>query len=196
MLCTRLQLKTVIFSLTELDIPLTGLIPFKIHPPPKTKWMWKYDICACVCVYVCVCVCTCTLSLPEAKSAAAKAENIVAVVFSAASLVRAWVSNVPLTLANIYSPSPLNVYLLPSRVLIWGSPHNHAVILEISIWNSIMHVKDNRYVCVCLWYHMMAYKSRSQQLSSHNALVVHVFFHHFAKETKQRPFYYRLNITS
>ena len=101
---------------------------YKCSPPSQRKHSRR-----CVCVFVCMHVwayiklCTCTLSLPGVKSAAAKAENTVAVVFSPASLVRAWVSNVPFTLANIYSPSPLNVYLLPSRVLIWGSPHHHAV---------------------------------------------------------------------
>ena len=52
-------------------------------------------MCVCVCihayVYMCeyACVYTCTMSLPGVKSEAAKAENTVAVVFSAASLVRA-----------------------------------------------------------------------------------------------------------
>ena len=84
MLCTRLQLKTVIFPLREWHILLT-----QGSTSPQNKMKVKNDICACVSSYVCVCVYTCTMSLPEVKSAAAKAENIVAVVFSAASLVRA-----------------------------------------------------------------------------------------------------------
>ena len=155
MLCTSCKWKQSYFhSQNGIFYSLKVRSPPNPHPlPPPIKWKCKSDICACVCFYECVCVYTCTLSLSEAKSAAAKAENIVAVVFSAASLVRAWISNVPLTLANIYSPSPLNVYLLPSRVLIWGSPHNHAVILEISIWNSILHAKENRYMCMFMvWY--------------------------------------------
>ena len=55
----------------------------------------------------------------------AKAENCVA--FDPGNrLVRPWNDPKTVTFASMYSPHPLKVYVLPSRVLMWGSPPPHA----------------------------------------------------------------------
>ena len=54
-----------------------------------------------------------------------KAENCVA--FDPGTrLVRPWKDPKNVTFASMYSPHPLKVYALPSRVLMWGSPQPHA----------------------------------------------------------------------
>ena len=61
-----------------------------------------------------------TLMFPKAK-----AENCVA--FDPGTrLVRPWKDPKTATSASMYSPHPLKVYALPSRVVIWGSPQPHA----------------------------------------------------------------------